>query len=159
MDSINWTVTVLVLSVVFRKPILELLGKLGSIADRAGTEPFDLQLGEKLKLSFKEAVKKAKPKTVDEAVEIAEREAEKALTVFDLLGRIPLGQHHKDLLLKVAKGGDKGIHWEYGGPQNRAPGRTMGFLLQHGLVHREGDKYVAHPLVREYIFRTHGMMR
>jgi len=65
-------------------------------------------------------------------------------------------QHHKDLLLKIAKGGDDGVEWFYGGEPNQAPGRTMGFLLSNSLVTREGDRYYAHPLIRDFIFKIHG---
>ncbi len=64
-------------------------------------------------------------------------------------------KHHKDLLLKVAKGGNQGIEWHYKGSPEIAPGRTMGFLLDRNLVHREEDRYYVHPAVREYIFETH----
>ncbi len=154
-SSVAWPATIIILSIIFREPLLGLFDKIGAIAERAGKEPFDLQLGEKLKISFKEAIKAANPKTVDEAVEIAEKEAEKAINIFNLLGNIPLQQHHKDLLLKVAKGEEKGIHWVYGGSAEKSPGRTMGFLIQNGLVHREEDRYFAHSLVREYIFKVH----
>ena len=153
--AIAWPVAVLAIAIMFKIPLLALLERIGNIADRASREPFDIQLGEKLKISFKDAIEKANPKTVEEALKVAEIEAEKAIDIYDLLSRIPLKPHHKDLLLKVAKGGNKGIHWEYGGLKERAPGKTMGVLLQNGLVHRDGHQYYAHPLVREYIFRVH----
>lgn len=154
--AISWPVVVLIVVVLFRKPLLALLERIGTIADRAGKEAFDLQLGEQLKISFKEAIKKANPRTVEEAVEVAEKEAERAITIFESLGRVPLKQHHKDLLLKIAKGGDQGVQWEYKGPKEIDPGRTMGFLFKKGLVRKDGDRYFVHPVVRDYIFETHG---
>ena len=141
---------------MFRSPILELLTRMGAIADRASKEPFDIQLGEKIRLSFKEAIHNANPKSVEEAVEVAEREVNKAINIFELLSNIPMRKHHKDLLLKIAKGGSEGVEWFYGGEPEKSPGRTMGFLLAHSLVSREGDRYFVHPLIREYIFEIHG---
>jgi hypothetical protein len=154
--AMAWPSVVLFIVVFFRAPLLALLERIGAIADRAGREAFDLQLGEKLKISFKEAIKQANPRTVEEAVKVAEKEAEKAINIFESLSRIPMQQHHKDLLLKIAKGGDKGIHWVYKGPEDIAPGRTMGYLLQKNLVRRDGDQYFVHPVVRDYIFEVHG---
>ncbi|MGB2990685.1 MAG: hypothetical protein WBC98_12095, partial [Candidatus Zixiibacteriota bacterium] len=147
---------VLIIVIMFRTPLMELLNRMGAIVDRASKEPFDIQLGEKLKLSFKEAIQNANPKSVEEAVEVAEREADKAISIFELLSNIPMKRHHKDLLLKLAKGGSEGVEWYYGGDPDKAPGKTMGFLLAHSLVTREGNRYSVHPLVREYIFKIHG---
>ena len=154
--AIAWPAVTLVIVLLVRKPIVKLLARVDTVAQRAETEAFDLQLGEKLKLSFRKALESANPTTVEEAVEAAEQAADKALSIFNLLGNIPLKQHHKDLLLKIAKGGDEGINWEYGGKPEDAPGRTMGHLLTYSLVSRDGDRYFAHPLVREYIFTVHG---
>jgi hypothetical protein len=153
--AIAWPTVVLILVIMFRRSILMLIERLCVIADRAGKEAFELQLGERLKISFKEALRQANPKTVEEAVEVAEKEVGKAITIFQSLSRIPLQQHHKDLLLKVAKGGDEGIIWEYKGPKEISPGRTMGFLLNKSLVRRDGERYYAHPVVREFIFEIH----
>ena len=65
-------------------------------------------------------------------------------------------QHHKDLLLKISKGGDDGVEWQYGGNPENEPGRTMGFLLKKSLVRRDGDRYFVHPVVRNFIIETHG---
>lgn len=154
--SVAWPIVTLVALSMFRRPIFSLLERIGSIADRASREAIDIQVGEKFKLSFKEAIQKADPKTVAEAIAVAEKEADKAFTIFELLARVPLRQHHMDLLLKVAKGGDEGIHWIYKGAEAHAPGRTMGYLLNQGLVRRAGDRYVAHPVIRDYIFGIHG---
>lgn len=154
--AIAWPAVVFVIIVLFRVPLLALIERIGAIADRAGKEAFDLQLGEKLKISFKEAIKQANPKTVEEAVNVAEKEANKAINIFESLSRIPMQQHHKDLLLKIAKGGDNGIHWVYKGPEGIAPGRTMGYLLKKNLVRRESDQYFVHPVVRDYIIEVHG---
>jgi len=62
--AIAWPIVVLTIIVMFRIPIRELLNRVGAIADRASREPFDIQLGEKLKISFKEAIQKANPKSV-----------------------------------------------------------------------------------------------
>jgi hypothetical protein len=97
--AIAWPIVIIIVTIMFRSPIFSLLERIGTIADRASREPFDIQLGEKLKISFKEAIEKANPKTVEEAVKVAEIEAEKVINIFDLLSRIPLQQHHKDLLL------------------------------------------------------------
>ncbi len=154
--SIAWPSVTLVALLMFRRPLFLLLERIGSIADRASREAIDIHLGQQLKVSFKEAIHKADPKTVAEAIAVAEKEADKALTIFEQLARVPLRQHHRDLLLKVAKGGDEGIHWIYKGAEALSPGRTMGFLMNRGLVRRIGDRYVAHPVVREYIFEIHG---
>jgi hypothetical protein len=153
--AIAWPFVTLVIVLIVRKPAIALLGRIDTVAQRAETEAFDVQLGERLKISFRQALKAANPKTVAEAVQVAEQEADRAITIFNLLGRMPLEQHHKDLLLKVARGGAKGIHWQYGGREEDAPGRTMSQLLAYGLVRREGDRYYTHPLVREYIFSSH----
>lgn len=154
--AVAWPVIALVITAMFRAPLFALLEQLGSIADRASRESFDIQLGEKLKVSFREAIHLANPKTVEEAVAVAEKEADRAISIFENLSSIPMHKHHRDLLLKVAKGGDAGIHWVYKGPSDLAPGRTMGFLLQRSLVRREQDRYYAHPVVREFIIATHG---
>lgn len=154
--SVAWPIVALVALSMFRRPIFALIDRISSIADRASREAIDIQLGEYLKVSFKQAIRQADPKTVAEAIAVAEKEADKALTIFEQLARVPLRQHHKDLLLKVAKGGDKGIHWIYKGAEELAPGRTMGFLLNLGLVRRTADRYFAHPAVRDFIFEIHG---
>ena len=154
--AIAWPVVALIITVMFRAPLFALLERLGSIADRASREAFDIQLGEKLKVSFREAIVRADPKTVEEAVAVAEVEADRAISIFENLSRIPMQKHHKDLLLKVAKGGEDGIHWVYKGSSELAPGRTMGFLLKRSLVRREGDQYFVHPVVRDFISATHG---
>ena len=153
--AIAWPVIVLILVLMFRRQILMVVERICLIADRAGTEGFELQLGELLKISFKEALKKANPKTVEEAVEVAEKEVGKTISIFQSLSRIPLKQHHKDLLLKISKGGNDGIIWEYKGPKEISPGRTMGYLLEKSLVRRDGDRYYVHPVVREFIFEIH----
>lgn len=154
-SSIAWPVVTLIIAIMFRTPVLQLFEQFGSIANRASKEAFDLQLGEKLKISFKESIESANPKTIEEALKIAETEAEKIINIYEILNNIPIQKHHKDLLLKVAKGGDKGIYWKYGGKIEAAPGRTMGHLLKNGLVHRDGNRYYAHSLVRDYIFKVH----
>lgn len=154
--AIAWPVVTLIVTAMFRVPLFALLERLGSIADRASREAFDIQLGEKLKVSFREAIVRAAPKTVEEAVAVAEKEADRAISIFENLSRIPMQKHHKDLLLKVAKGGEEGIQWAYKGSPDLAPGRTMGFLLQRSLVRRDGDRYFAHPVVRDFISATHG---
>jgi hypothetical protein len=146
---------VLIIALVFRTPLLALLERVGVIADRAGTGAFELQLGEQLKISFKEAIKQANPQTVEEAVEVAEKEAARAITIYQSLSRIPFQQHHKDLLLKISKAGDAGVQWDYKGPKDRSPGRTMGYLLHNGLVRCDGDRYFVHPVVRDFIFERH----
>ena len=153
--SIAWPLVTVSVVLMFRAPLFALLERLGSIADRASRESFDLQLGEKLKISFRDAIQKANPQTVEEAVAVAEEEVDKALSIFELLSRIPMQKHHKDLLLKISKGGDAGLDWHYKGPSENAPGRTMGFLLDSALVHRKGDRYFVHPAVRDFIFETH----
>jgi hypothetical protein len=154
--AVAWPAVAFAAVLMFRRPVFTLLERFGSIADRASREAIDIQLGEKLKLSFREAIEKADPKTVQEAVAVAKKEADRAISIFEQLARVPMQQHHKDLLLKVARGGNEGIHWEYKGLAEHAPGRTMGFLLDRSLVRREGDRYYAHPAVREYILSVHG---
>lgn len=154
--DIAWPTVALVIAVMFRAPLLILLEQIGSIAHRASKEPFDLQLGEKLKISFREAIERANPKTVEEAIKVAEKEVDRTLNIFEMLSRIPLTPRHKDLLLKVAKGGDDGICWKFKGPNENAPGRTMGFLIKKGLVNKKEDRYFVHPVVRDFIFEVHG---
>lgn len=156
LASVAWPLVALIALIMFRRPLYALFDRVGSIADRASREAVDIQLGEKLKLSFREAIQRANPKTVQEAVAIAEQEADRAISIFEQLAKVPMQQHHKDLLLKLAKGGDEGTVWHYKGSPEIAPGRTMGFLLQRGLVWRDGDRYFVHPAVREYIFDVHG---
>jgi hypothetical protein len=154
--SVAWPVVALIITALFRAPLFALLERLGSIADRASREAIDIQIGEKLKVSFREAIQRANPATVAEAVAVAEKENDRVISIFEQLNRIPLQKHQKDLLLKLAKGGDEGVHWVYKGPDQFAPGRTMNFLLQRALVRREGDRYFVHPVVRDFIFATHG---
>ena len=84
---LDWTAAMarpaLVLFVIikFRQPISELIERIGAIADRAKNEAFDLQLGEQLKISFNKAMEEANPKTVKEAVQVAEEEADKVLNI------------------------------------------------------------------------------
>ncbi|MEM9388444.1 MAG: hypothetical protein AAGA68_25595 [Pseudomonadota bacterium] len=153
--DVSWPLVVLAVALTYRPSLEALFDRLGAVVERAGKEPFDLQLGEALKISFKDAIAQAQPQTVEEAVEVAEREAGIALSVFDTLARVPLKQHHRDLLLKIARGGDEGVVWHYKGKQRPPPGNTMGYLLNSGLVHRDGDRYFAHSVVRDFILETH----
>ncbi len=156
LSSLAWPLVILFIAVMFKKPIFSLLGRIDAIADRASKDSFDLQLGEKIKLSFKDAINKANPKTVEEAVNVAEKEVDKVISAYDILSNIPMKQHHKDLLLKIAKGGSKGITWVYGGNPDEAPGKTMSYLITRGLVARDENTYVvAHKLVRDFIFKSH----
>jgi len=153
--KVAWPATVLTIILLFRQQIRDILLRLEAVASRAGSQAFDLQLGERLKLSFRDAMESSKPATVEEAKAVAVKEADKALSIFDSLSRLPLHQQHKDLLLKIAKGGEAGIEWTYGGDPADSPGRTMGLLIDHGLVQFINGRYVAHSLARDYIFQVH----
>jgi hypothetical protein len=81
--------------------------------------------------------------------------ADKALSIYDVLREVPLKEHQKGLLIKVAKAGPNGLAWEYGGDPSKAPGRTMGYLLQKGLVSQmENGRYVVHPVVAKFFLEN-----
>jgi hypothetical protein len=154
-SSVAWPIIVLLIALVYKKPIYALLSNIGGIASRAATQPFELSLGEKLKIIFREALDTAQPKTVDEAISIAKDVADKALSIYDVLQEIPLKQHQKGLLTKIAKAGSEGLVWEYGGDPSKSPGRTMGYLLQKGLVFKmENDRYMVHPVVAKFFLEN-----
>ena len=153
--SIAWPFVVLLVALVYKKPIYALLSNIGGIAGRAVTQPFELSLGEKLKVVFREALDTAQPQTVNEAISIAKEMADKALSIYDVLREVPLKEHQKGLLIKVAKAGPKGLAWEYGGDPSKAPGHTMGYLLRKGLVSQmENGRYVVHPVVAKFFLEN-----
>lgn len=75
--AVAWPFVTLIIVLIIRKPVVKLLSRFETVAQRAETEAFDLQLGEKLKISFRQALESANPQTVEEAVEVAEQEARK----------------------------------------------------------------------------------
>ena len=58
--AMAWPALVLFVIAQFRRPINELIERIGAIADRAKNEAFDLQLGEQLKISFSKAIEEAR---------------------------------------------------------------------------------------------------
>lgn len=78
LASVAWPLVALTALVMFRRPVYDFVDRIGLLADRASKEAADIQLGEKIKLSFREAIQKAKPETVEEAVAVAEKEVDKA---------------------------------------------------------------------------------
>jgi len=66
--AVAWPITLLVIAIVYRKPIYDLLHHVGGIAKRAATQPFKAKVGN-VKLEFKDAVLAKNPRTVQDEVD------------------------------------------------------------------------------------------
>src|SRR5947207_9902897 len=68
--AVAWPITLLVIAIVYRKPIYALLQHVGGIAKRAATQPFKASVGS-FNVEFKDAVLARNPKSVQDAVDAA----------------------------------------------------------------------------------------
>jgi len=160
--GISWQIVILIIVIIFKNRLSSILAKLEKTIHRTTDEACELQFGDILKVSFQNAKTKINETTIkeDKVLSIYEEEISKSFKINNILKHIPLKQHHKDLLFKVAKGGVSGINWEYGGDPANAPGNTMGFLLKNSLVIQKKNKYFcSHKVIEEYIFKEYGYIK
>ena len=70
--AIAWPLTILVIALMYRRPIYDLLKHVGGIAERAAKEeqPVKIEVG-KFKVDFKQEVIAKNPKSIEDAVETA----------------------------------------------------------------------------------------
>ena len=95
--EIAWPAAVLAIALLYRKPIYALLSNIGGIAGRAVTQPFELSLGEKFRIAFREVVSAKAPKTVDEAISVAAEIADESITVYRLFRDVSLTESQRDI--------------------------------------------------------------
>jgi hypothetical protein len=69
--AIAWPITILVIALIYYRPIYVLLHHVGSIAGRAATEPFKKVTAGKFEIEFKDKVDAKNPKSVEDAVATA----------------------------------------------------------------------------------------
>ncbi|HXH90076.1 MAG TPA: hypothetical protein VNN25_00740 [Thermoanaerobaculia bacterium] len=155
LKGIAWPLLVLTLALVYRRPLYALLSNIGGIAHRAVTDSFELSLGEKLRVAFRESISDANPQTVAEAIAVAEENADKALTLLATLKSVPLSHYERRFLFQAAEEAAREGSWTPAYPDARAQ-RAIGSLVTKGLLEKdESGAYRVHPLVAHYVLNSY----
>jgi putative transposase len=110
LADIAWPTVVLGIALIYRRPIHTLLTNLGSIAGRAATDPFEVSIGDSLKVVFKESLRQASPDNVSDALQVANDTADKLFSLFDLLHH-RLSPLERDTVREVAGAGSDGYEF------------------------------------------------
>jgi len=165
---VAWPVCVLVIALIYRKPIYSLLSNIGGIAGRAAVQPFELSLGENFKIAFKEELKEqvattfkqelsAKhPKDVDEAISIATNLAGEYLSIYEVLRDIPLTENQRELLHDLVTPTGTKLALRVDDLRAKYSEEDVNHLLERALIAetRPGWIEITHDLIAAFVAKT-----
>ena len=161
--SVAWPLSVLIIALIYRKPIYRLLSNIGGIAGRAVNQPFELSLGEKFRIEFKEQVKTRfkqelsakRPKDVDEAISTATNLAGEYLSIYEVLRDVPLTENQRELLRELVTPSGTKIARRLEDLNGKYSHKDVTDLVRRGLIAqvRQGYFEITHDLIAGFVVR------